>query len=352
MFDDVQRILVVKLSSIGDVVHSLPVLAALRRRFPRAFISWAVGPAAADIVTDSPYLDEALIVGGADRGPHAVGVPPLSAPRRLAHALRQRRFDLTLDMQGLFRSALLARLTGAPRRVGFRNLQEGAFLLNNLCLVPDRRDCHAVEGYLGFARALGAPAEPLDFTIATSDDDRAAVERLLGSGSNIAALVPGARWPSKRWPPARFAAVADALAGEFGATVAVTGAAEDGPIAREIASAARAPVLDLTGRTTLKQLAEVFRRCRVVIANDTGPMHIAAAVGAPTVALFGPTDARRLGPYGDGNATVAADLSCAPCRRRQCAPLKCMGSIQPARVLEAVRRVIRNPTPEDVHGRP
>jgi lipopolysaccharide heptosyltransferase I len=337
----VESVLITKLSSIGDVVQSLPVLAALRRRFPKAYIGWAVKPAAAAVLTGSPHLSETLIVGGGKGdAPGVCSVPPLTAPIRLARALRTRQFDLALDMQGLLKSALVAFLSGARERIGFRNHQEGAFLLNNRPVVPDRRDVHAVEAYLGFAEALGAPAEPLDFTIATTAADRRAADELLEDRGDLVALVPGARWLSKRWPAARFAAVATALASELGLTAAVVGGPEDRALAAEIGASAHTPILDLTGRTTLKQLTEVFRRCRMVVSNETGPMYIAAAVGTPTLAIFGPTDPLRLGPYGDGHAKVGADVACAPCRRRRCQPLRCMEAVSVEQVMAAARAVL------------
>jgi lipopolysaccharide heptosyltransferase II len=243
-------------------------------------------------------------------------------------------------MQGLFKSALIAYLSGASERIGFRNLQEGTFLFNNRRIVADRRDVHAVEAYLGFADAVGARAHPLDFTIATTDADRQAADALLG-GRQAVALVPGARWPTKRWPPDRFAAVADRLQDGLGLTSVVVGGPGDAGLAREIGEAARRPVVNLTGRTTLKQAAEVFRRCRVTVGNDTGPLYISAAVGTPTVAIFGPTDPVRLGPYGDGHVMVSAGVACAPCRRRRCRPLKCMDAVAPERVAEAAAWLVR-----------
>lgn len=338
----VNSLLIVKLSSIGDVIQSLPVAAALRRRFPSAHVAWAVKPGAADAVIGNPNLSETLVLGGCHAdGATVRSIPPLTAPIALARAMRSHGFDVAVDMQGLLKSALVAYLSGAPVRVGFANRQEGAFLLNNWAVVPDRRDVHAVESYLGFADAFNAPAYPLDFTIAASEADREAVDRLLAGMSDVAALVPGARWLSKRWPPGRFGAVADALAAEYGVTSIIVGARSDAPLAAEIAASASTPVADLTGKTTLKQLAELFRRCRAVVSNETGPMYIASAVGAPTVAIFGPTNSSRLGPYGEGHAKVASGLSCRPCRRRSCQPLKCMEAVSIEQVLAAAREIIR-----------
>jgi heptosyltransferase-1 len=138
--------------------------------------------------------------------------------------------------------------------------------------------------------------------------------------------------------------VADALAAD-GITSVVVGAPSDAPLAAEIAAAAESPIVDLTGKTTLKQLADLFRRCRAVISNDTGPMYLASAVGAPTAAIFGPTDSTRLGPYGDGNVKITPQLPCRPCRRRSCQPLKCMDAVSVEQVVDAVLRIIRPSVP-------
>ncbi len=135
--------------------------------------------------------------------------------------------------------------------------------------------------------------------------------------------------------------MADALAGEFGITAVVLGAGRDSQLAAAVGQAASTRVIDLTGKTTLKQAAEVLRRCLVTIGNDTGPLYISAAMGTPTVAVFGPSDARRLGPYGNGHAKIVADVECAPCRNRRCRPRKCMEAIEPEEVIAAARALLR-----------
>jgi len=340
---DAKRILLVKMSSIGDVVQSLPVAAALRRRFPESYIGWIVGCAAADAVTANPHLSEVLIVGGSGENSSGIrNLPPLEAPWQLRRALRAVAADVTLDLQGLFKSAFVAYLSGASERIGFRTLHEGTFLLNNRPIVQNRRDIHAVDSYLDFAEVMGAERKPVEFTIAISDNDREVVDGFFHGSSNHAALIPGARWESKLWPAERFAAVADALFEEYGCTSVIVGATGDRELAQRIEAAARASTIDLTGRTTLKEIAVVFQRCRVTIGNDTGPLYISAAMDTPTVALFGPSDARRLGPYGAGHAKVVADVNCAPCRNRRCHPLRCMESIEPQRVMAAVRSVLNS----------
>jgi lipopolysaccharide heptosyltransferase I len=342
MTREAPSILVVKLSSIGDVVQALPVAGALRRRFPDTHIAWAVGPAAADVVTGNPQLDEVLVIGGTgESGAEVRMLPPLASPLQLRRALHRTTYDIALDLQGLLKSALIARLSGARERVGYRTLREATCLFYNRRLVPDRRDIHAVESYLDFAEALGAEREPVEFDIAISDRDRGTVDELLEGENGFAALIPGARWESKLWPAERFAAVADALAGEFGITAVVLGAGRDSQLAAAVGQAASTRVIDLTGKTTLKQAAEVLRRCLVTIGNDTGPLYISAAMGTPTVAVFGPSDARRLGPYGNGHAKIVADVECAPCRNRRCRPRKCMEAIEPEEVIAAARALLR-----------
>jgi ADP-heptose:LPS heptosyltransferase len=177
MTREAPSILVVKLSSIGDVVQALPVAGALRRRFPDTHIAWAVGPAAADVVTGNPQLDEVLVIGGTgESGAEVRMLPPLASPLQLRRALHRTTYDIALDLQGLLKSALIARLSGARERVGYRTLREATCLFYNRRLVPDRRDIHAVESYLDFAEALGAEREPVEFDIAISDRDRGTVD--------------------------------------------------------------------------------------------------------------------------------------------------------------------------------
>lgn len=333
------RILIVKLSSIGDVVMSLPVAAALRRQYPGAYLAWVVQPAAAGVLTGNPHLNEVLVTGGAQQGARAL--PPLSSPFTLRRELRALKFTTSLDLQGLLKSAMLGWLSGARERVGYRSWQEGV----RICYTrtaPRRMDIHAVDSYLDLAAAVGAARTPVTFDLAVSDEDRAQVAQLLADRGPIATLIPGARWESKLWPPARFAAVADALHTEFGLTSAIIGGPGDTALAVAIAAAASAPLLDLTGKTTLKQAAEVFRRSRLTIGNDTGPLYLSSAVGTPTVAVFGPSDPRRLGPYGPGHAKVVTAVDCAPCRNRQCRDRRCLDTLSPEAVMAAVRSLLRD----------
>jgi len=343
------RLLIVKLSSLGDVVHALPTLAALRRASPDAHIAWLVGPAAAGILAGHPMLDATFVWRG-DATPAAPHTEALTSTLALARRLRAQRFDAALDLQGLLRSAVLAYLSGARRRVGFRNFQEGAFLFNTERAISDRKDIHAVFGYLAFAAHLGAPTDVIEFPFPDSPGAGKRLDALLApaAGKPLVALIPDASWPTKRWPTERFALVADALADD-GAACVIIGGDASGPAADEILRRAESHPINAAGRTLLPDLPALFRRCALAVANDSGPMHIAAAVGRPVVALFGPTSPVRTGPFGDGHAVIRAPVPCLDCHRRRCSDLRCMTGIPVDQVVDAARRMLRDsPRPPGV----
>jgi lipopolysaccharide heptosyltransferase II len=335
------RLLIIRMSSLGDVVHALPVATALRRRLPQAHLAWLVRDSARDLLEGHPDLDEVIVLGAGEARPGVSVFPSRSA---LVRELRRRRFDVTLDLQGLLATSALAFLSGAPQRVGYRNCQEGAFIFNNRPLIPDRRDVHAVQGYLGFARWLGADPDPVTFRLPDFGAEEATVAQALqDAGGSLEArplaLVPGAKWLSKRWPAEHFARLARLLADAGETNLVVVGAEVDRPLAATILRESGVAVADLTGRTTLRQTTALLARCRLVVANDTGPMAIAAAVGTPIIALFGPTDPARTGPYGAGHTVLAAEgVACLRCRRRACGDMTCLRAITPKRVAAEVHR--------------
>jgi len=321
------RILIVKLSSLGDVIHSLPVAAALRRRFPDAEILWLVGPAAAGVVRACRHVDRVLTWS------------PGRRPRlKLLADLRAAVPQVSLDLQGLMRSAALAWLSGAQWRIGFRSSQEGAFALCNLRVIPARTDIHAVDAYLAYARYLGGDGAAADFGLRLPSPAQEYAARALGGdgGAPAVALLPGTRWPTKKWPAQNFAALAKRLS-ELGLRCVAVGAGEDREAGAMIRAAAGSSALDLTGRAGVVESGAVIARCALAVGNDSGPMHLAAALGVPVVALFGPTDAVRTGPYGAGHVVIHAPVACLRCRRRRCA-VSCMDKISPQRVFDAVRR--------------
>jgi lipopolysaccharide heptosyltransferase I len=296
------NILIVKLSSIGDIVHTLPALARLRRAFPRAHISWAVERAMAELLRENPLLDEVIEVDTRRwrrRWWHPTTWADLRAT--LAH-VRRRRYDLGFDFQGLLKSGSVLWLSGAERRIGFEAavLKERAsrVFLTELVSVPT--DAHVIEWNLALVRhAVGRDeGGPYEFPLSISERDRRCVEEKLEAMSlgDFALLIPGGGWAAKRWAPERYGAVADFLWERYGwASVVPFGPSEEG-LAHAVARAARwGKALPLA--CTLKQLAALADRARVCVGGDTGPVHIAAARGTPIVALYGPTSARRNGPF-------------------------------------------------------
>jgi heptosyltransferase-1 len=366
------RILLVKPSSLGDVVHTLPVLALLRRRFPRARITWMLAPACAGLLEGHPLLDEVLVF---DRPGLGAAWRRLEGWRELWSfdaRLRSGRFDLVLDLQGLLRSSWLAWRTGAPRRIGLACAREGATLLYTHRVGPATLERHAVERYLDVAEALGCGRRPVEFPFHVTAEDRAAVAQLVPPGEGFAVLLPGANWPTKRWPAERFAELAQRLDRRLGLRTVVAGGRDVEGIAQAIGLCRRAvtgaegpagfptlsrtgagetpavrpsqavpdPVINLAGRTTLRQLVALLERATLVIANDSGPMHIAAALGRPLVAIFGPTNPVRTGPYGRPDCVLRLDLACVPCYSRRCSHGSCLQWLEVESVLAAAERAV------------
>lgn len=349
---EVRRLLLVKPSSLGDVIHALPTAAALRRRFPAAHLAWLVEEESADVVRGSPAVDE-VVVSGRRRWLQALrsgrGIAGACGEfRRLTRALRAARYDLVVDLQGLVKSAIFVASTGAGVRIGLSTADVASRWISTHVVETSPR-WHAVDRYLRAARALGAPDGPRDFPIAVPPEAEAEAERILAEtaggaagkaaglgGLPLAVLHPAARWPTKEWTPDAFAAVGDRLADAVGAAVVITGGGTDIGTGEAVRARMRRPAANLAGRTPLKVLAAILHRAAVMVTVDSGPMHLAAALGTPLVALFGPTAPSRTGPYGTGPRRVLQEvLPCIPCLERRCRirnRFLCMRSLDPQRV--------------------
>jgi lipopolysaccharide heptosyltransferase I len=339
------RTLIIKPSSMGDVVQALPVLTALKETHPRAHVSWLVAKAFAGILDGHPRLDEIIVFDRKRFGRFTFSVTVATEFVRFMEDLRRRRFTTVIDLQGLFRSGLLALATGAPARVGFRGARELAPLFYTAEVGPGRQAVHAVDRYMALARRIGLAEPEARDHLPILPEARAAIrERLadasLGAGEAFLAVCAHARWPTKQWPPERFAAVMERLRKARGVRSVLVGSPDAAENARTIAQAMAEPPIDLTGSTTLKELAAVLGEARVLLTNDSGPMHVAAAVGRPVVAIFGPTNPKRTGPYGPGHRVLAGRAACSPCYRRRClydrsnAAMLCLTNITPEAVFD------------------
>ena len=331
-----RRILFIKPSSLGDIVHALPTLAALRQHCPQAHITWLV---------KRPWVELLERVEGLDRV-WAVN-PGIAGWLSEVPRLRAERFDLAVDLQGLLRSACMARLAGCSVRVGFANGREGSTLFYTQRVAVPTPEMHAVDRYLLVADALGAarPATP-QFRFRIPPADREQVSAVL-SRAGVRAGLPwiamnvSARWPTKRWPVESFAAVADRLHQEGAGPVVLIGGPDDRADAQTVKALVKtSSVIDVTGLTALGLLPALLQSAAVLLTNDSGPMHVAAAMGTPVVALFGPTSTIRTGPYGNNHRVLTHPLPCSPCFSRRCRnPIEreCLTGIAPAQVIEAIR---------------
>jgi len=331
------RILLVKLSSFGDVLHALPTLEALRTAYPEGHLTWLVEAAYAPLLTGHPALDE---VWEAPRLKPAQICTP--ANRALLSRLRQRLasqpFDLVLDLQGLLKSAIWVALARSPRKVGYDRTRELSYLVLTERLKPFDPETHAVWRYLNLAHYLGAPPALPRFRLGLTPGG-AAPPLLPRNGRPLAVLHPGARWPSKLWPGASWARLAQWLQGR-GLQVAITGSAADRELSGSIATQAGGAALNLAGRTTLAELAAVLLQARLAVTTDTGAMHLAAALGTPVAALFGPTAPWRTGPFGAGHEIVRLGLACSPCFKRRCPEPRCLEDLPVAAVQAACEKIL------------
>ena len=343
------RILIVKLGSIGDIVHALPSLAAIRRALPRAEISWVVERRAAEILRDNPMLDRLIEIDTKAMRRWPVSGETLLAPRQQLRRLRASAFDFTIDFQGLLKSAAIARLSGAPRRYGFaRNtLREPAsrFLLTHAVEVPSHT--HVIRKNLALAAgALGIDvpesADDFVFPISVAPAHVCEAEALTaGVGGEFAILNPSGGWPTKLWDAKRFGALADELWTRHGLRSLVTHGPGECELAEAVAGASRARVAHVAS-PTLQGFFELAKRAALYVGGDTGPTHLAVAAGAPVVGLFGPTEWWRNGsPRATDICVERTDINCrTDCHRRTCSNWICM-DIEVGRVAEAVGERLR-----------
>jgi lipopolysaccharide heptosyltransferase I len=315
---DFRRILLIKPSSPGDIIHALPVLHCLRRRFPEAHIAWLVATSFANLLEADPALSEVIPF---DRRRFGRLGRSLSVTREFTafvRELRAKAFDLVIDLQGLFRSGFLAMASGAPVRIGFAAARELGWMFYTDKIPKDRPDEHAADRNYRVAAMLGFGDQPMHFSIHLTDADRAHAAVLLKesgvpAGGSFAVLVPATRWETKCWPPDRFGALARILRERHGLSSILVGGPSDITAGQIAAGASEGAAHNLCGRTTLRELAALIERAAVVVTADSTPMHLAVAQSRPLVALFGPTNPRRTGPYGRLDDVLRIDLECSPC---------------------------------------
>ena len=336
-----ERIAILKPSALGDIVHALPVLTALRQRFPDSHISWVVNRSFAPLLEHHPHLDRVIAF---DRGAFRNATNALRYSLQLANELRGYHFDCVLDLQGLLRTGLMSLMTGAPRKIGFANAREGsAYAYTHRVAVPDADRIHAVNRYWRMAEFVGAGDRPKQFVLPINPQEADAVAELLAAYPRPwLCVAAGAKWVTKRWPPESFATLLQRFQSQYGGTAILVGSADDIALSAAIADRLRGSTLDLTGKTSLPRLAAVLAAADAMLANDTGPLHLAAALGKPCVAPYTCTKIVRHGPYGSMAGAVETTVPCAGSYLKQCPRgTICFGELTPNRLWPALEEALR-----------
>ena len=363
---DFSKILLIKLSAVGDVTHTIPVLNKLRRRYPNAQLDWLVTPAIGELLRHHPAIDNVIDF---TRDTSASAWSALAGYARLAAKLRKTRYDLVVDLHGQSRTAILTFASGAPVRIGFDKerpevwaksrkvtdsfrkhawygAREGAWLAYTHHIPLPTLDVHVIDHYLSVGKLLGFDTGPADFAFRIPQAAHDRIDALLRqhdlAGKAFALIAPRGNWETKRWPDEKSAEVArHFLQQGYGAVV--VGAPRERHVGANIARLAPG-VVDLTGETSISELAALISRAAICIAHDSGPMHLAVALGRPVVALFGPSDTVWAGPYRRENAVVRAALPCSPCYLRRLSRCThghaCMSDLSTQAVIERADSVL------------
>jgi lipopolysaccharide heptosyltransferase II len=333
------KILILKPSSLGDVIQALPVLRLLKLHFPASEIFWWIDSALA------PLLEGDQDLSGVVRFERKRWGKPQHWPEMLRNIrwLREQRFDLVIDLQCLARSGAFAWLANGKFLIGLDEIREGARGFYDLAVPRKSFHTHAVDWYLSVLPPLGVPVHKNFNWLPERPEISAAVKsKWKTDGARWIAIQPGARWENKRWPVGKFSELVSLLAKKIPETrFAILGSGDDKPLGEIISRAAPERTLNLCGATSLPEMIEWVRLCDLMVTNDTGPMHVAAALGKPLVALFGPTAPRRTGPYGQLENVLRIELPCSPCLSSHCTyekPNDCLNAISPETVSERVQK--------------
>jgi lipopolysaccharide heptosyltransferase II len=333
------KILILKPSSLGDVVQALPVLRLLKLHFPKSEIYWWIDPNLAPLLENDPDL----------AGVFLFQRKRWSSPLRWGEMLgsifemRRKQFDWVIDLQGLARSGTFAWLANGGLTIGVADSREGAPGFYDVAVPRPSKETHAVDWYLNVVKTLGVPVHQNFAWLPPHVETRNAIEKKWQVGqSHWIVINPGARWLNKRWPVEYFAELVKRLAAQNRERrFVILGGKEDRSLGEVIAPAEPQRCLDLTGQTSLPEMIEWIRLSELIVTNDTGPMHVAAALGKPVVAMFGPTNPNRTGPYGQIGEALRIDLPCSPCLKDFCTykkPLECLRAMTPQVVEREIER--------------
>ena len=376
---DFRKILLIKLSAVGDVVHTIPLLNKLRRRYPTAQLDWLVTPAIAELLRHHPAITN-IIEFEREAWSTPWRLAPFTSYARLAAKLRAAAYDLVVDMHGQFRTAALTLATGAPARIGFdrprprvwdasprkfpeqarkhawQGAREGSWMAYTHHIPVPTLDLHAVDRYLNVGPILGLDGEPADFSCPIPQSALSRVEALLAEHGadrrDIVIMAPGTIWETKHWSSDKFAKVAGHFLSK-GLAVVLIGSQRERVVCEDVAALAPG-VIDLAGMTSLSELAALIRRAAICITNDSGPMHLAVALDRPVISIFGPTDPVWIGPYRRADAVLYADLECSPCYLRKLKDCRhdhaCMRGVSAPAVIERAECILSESQQQLAHA--
>jgi len=329
---DSKNILIVKYSSLGDIVNAIPAVKFLRHRSPKARIYWLVKREYLSLLCGEAFVDDIIVY---EKG----------GLTSIIKKIRSLKIDTVIDLQGIFKSGLIGYLSGASRRVSFPHTREGSSVFYTERLGLERKDIHAVTENLSVIEGLVGESfrGSHDFGISLNGAaEEKALELLKGikRAGPLVAVSSTSRWKTKMWGAGNFAVLSDMLVERMNADVVFTGAEADFSYIEDIRKGMKTPSFNLAGKTDLKTLAWVFKKAGLVISCDSGAMHLASATGAPVIAIFGPTDPRYTGPFGRNSAVITKGMDCSPCRKRRCPDLRCMEEITPRTVFEGAGKFL------------
>lgn len=338
------KILIVQPSRIGDIIFSLPVLAAIKKKYPKARISWIVDERCAEILEGNPYISKLFIWDRKNKS--------LKYYRKLRKELRKEKFDLSIDLHGLMKSAMLVKFANAKYKIASSStngMREFSWLFSKE-IKSENKDDHCIERHMQIAKHLKCDSD-IEYPINISDDAFESVKKKLAdldvSLDKVIGVHAGGGWLSRRWESSKFAQLIKKLKEELGADIVLVGGKEGGSsekgLNEKIIKESNVNVADMTGKFTLKELCAFFKICKVFVGNEAGPMHIATALNTPAVAILGPTNAKRTGPYNKSQTTIIQHkVDCQPCRNRNCKNIICMQNVSVDEVFNAVKNKYEN----------
>ena len=333
--DRIQKIMIRTPNWIGDAVMTTPAMAVVRDSFPGARIVLVANPVVSQLFSPHPSCDDVIVYD--KKGIHK----GLAGLVRFSFSLRRESFDLAILFQNAIEAAIIGALAGIPNRTGYRSDGRGFLLTRGVTLRKEDLRLHHTDYYLGMLQRIGLSASRRELSLYCTEEEKDWAKEQLGNGPRVA-INPGAAYGSaKRWFPERFAEVANSIRREFGMDILLVGGPAEREIGDDIVSRMPEKPLDMIGRTSVRQMMSLLSQCRLMVTNDSGPMHVAAALGIPVVALFGPTDHTTTSPLSDAVRIVRKDTECAPCLKRVCpTDQRCMTAIDPGDVMVSVRSLL------------